>query len=140
MAARQVLDQAFAMFAPERVALQIVEPTMREIGARWLHNEMSVWQEHLASNVVQQKLFVMMQAQPVLPSVLPHLVAAGAPAELPPPGQDVMQMSGTFIIGTDGRIRLPYYYENIVDHAPIDLLLNGVLATSWNKPFGGALG
>ena len=59
---------------------------------------------------------------------------------LPPPGQDVMQMSGTFIIGTDGRIRLPYYYENIADHAPVDLLLNGVLSTDWAKPFSGAIG
>jgi putative ABC transport system ATP-binding protein len=64
----------------------------------------------------------------------------GHTAELPPPGQDVMQMSGSFIIGTDGRIRLPYYYENIADHAPIDLLLNGVLATAWSKSFTGALG
>ena len=61
-------------------------------------------------------------------------------AGLPPQGQDVMQMSGTFIIGTDGRIRLPYYYENIADHAPIDLLLNGVLSTAWDKPFTGAMG
>lgn len=60
--------------------------------------------------------------------------------ELPPPGQDVMQMSGTFIIGADGRIRLPYYYENIADHAPIDLLLKGVLSTGWDKPFTGAMG
>lgn len=64
----------------------------------------------------------------------------GHTAELPPLGQDVMQMSGTFIIGTDGRIRLPYYYENIADHAPIDLLLNGVLNTGWDKPFIGAMG
>ena len=63
----------------------------------------------------------------------------GHTAELPPQGQDVMQMSGTFIIGTDGRIRLPYYYDNIADHAPIDLLLNGVLGTSWSKPFDGPL-
>ena len=63
----------------------------------------------------------------------------GHSAELPPPGQDVMQMSGTFIIGTDGRIRLPYYYENIADHAPMDLLLNGVLGTSWGKSFTGPL-
>jgi putative ABC transport system ATP-binding protein len=63
----------------------------------------------------------------------------GHTAELPPQGQDVMQMSGTFIIGTDGRVRLPYYYENIADHAPIDLLLNGVLGTSWSKPFNSPL-
>lgn len=66
--------------------------------------------------------------------------AHGHLPELPPPGQDVMQMSGTFIIGTDGRIRLPYYYDNIADHAPIDLLLKGVLGTSWSKSFTGAIG
>jgi peroxiredoxin len=59
--------------------------------------------------------------------------------ELPPQGQDVRQMSGTFIIGTDGRIRLPYYYDTIADHPPIDLLLKGVLSTDWNKPFKGPL-
>lgn len=64
----------------------------------------------------------------------------GHMAELPPSGQDAMQMSGTFIIGTDGRIRLPYYYDNIADHPPVELLLNGVLSTGWDKPFKGALG
>jgi peroxiredoxin len=64
----------------------------------------------------------------------------GFNAELPPQGQDVMQMSGTFIIGTDGRIRLPYYYDSIADHPPVDLLLHGVLSTDWDKPFDGALG
>ena len=59
---------------------------------------------------------------------------------MPPPGQDAMQMSGSFVIGTDGRIRLPYYYEHIADHPPIDLFLNGVLSTGWDKPFGGGMG
>ena len=58
---------------------------------------------------------------------------------LPPRNQDVMQMSGTFIIGTDGKIRLPYYYDTIADHPLTDLLLRGVLATSWSKPFDGPL-
>lgn len=59
--------------------------------------------------------------------------------ELPPEGQDAMLMSGTFIIGTDGRIRLPYYYENIADHPPAELLLKGVLGTDWNKPLVGPI-
>ncbi len=63
----------------------------------------------------------------------------GHKAGLPPKGQDVMQMSGTFIIGTDGRIRLPYYYETIADHPSVDLLLHGVLSTDWNKPFDAPL-
>jgi peroxiredoxin len=54
--------------------------------------------------------------------------------ELPPPGQDSMLMSGTFVIGPDGLIRLPYYYENIADHPPLDLLVKGIMGTDWKKP------
>lgn len=55
--------------------------------------------------------------------------------ELPPPGQDAYQMSGTFVIGTDGKIRLPYYYEDIADHPPVDLLLHGIMGVDWRKPY-----
>jgi peroxiredoxin len=60
--------------------------------------------------------------------------------EVPPPGQDAMQMSGTFIISKEGRIELPYYYDNIADHPPLDLLLNGVLSTKWGQSFDGPIG
>ncbi|HEY9151968.1 MAG TPA: peroxiredoxin-like family protein [Anaerolineales bacterium] len=56
-------------------------------------------------------------------------------SEFPPKGQDAMQMAGMFVIGTDGRIRLPYYYDDIADHPPMDLLLHGVMGVNWKKPF-----
>ena len=58
----------------------------------------------------------------------------------PPPGQDVRQLSGTFVIGANGRVRLPYYYEHIADHPPLELLLRGVLGTGWAQPFPGPVG
>jgi peroxiredoxin len=58
----------------------------------------------------------------------------GWKTELPPSGQDAMLMSGTFIIGSDGRIRLPYYYDNIADHPSVELLLHGVMGMDWAKP------
>lgn len=64
----------------------------------------------------------------------------GYQVEPAPEGQDAMQMSGTFIISTDGHIALPYYYDHIADHPPLDLLLSGVLNTGWQKPFEGPLG
>ena len=64
----------------------------------------------------------------------------GYKVEPPPPGQDAMQMSGTFIISTGGRLLLPYYYDHIADHPPLELLLKGVLSTGWEKPFQGPLG
>ncbi len=58
----------------------------------------------------------------------------GWKSEMPPTGQDAFQMSGTFIIGQDGRIRLPYYYDNIADHPPVELLLRGVMGMDWSTP------
>ncbi len=43
-------------------------------------------------------------------------------------------MAGLFVIGKDGRIHLPYYYDDIADHPPLDLLLHGVLGVNWVKP------
>jgi len=77
----------------------------------------------------------------------PHVIRSvnaawkkGYRLEMPPHGQDARQMSGTFIIGTDGRVRLPYYYNTIADHPPVSLLLSGVLSTGWDKPFSSSLG
>jgi len=64
----------------------------------------------------------------------------GYAVEPPPPGQDAMQMSGTFIISTSGRIELPFYYDHIADHPPLDLLIAGVLSSGWNQPFDGPVG
>jgi peroxiredoxin len=55
--------------------------------------------------------------------------------DLPPRGQDALQMAGTFIIAPDGGIHLPYYYDDIADHPSIDLLLHGVLGMDWNESF-----
>lgn len=59
--------------------------------------------------------------------------------EMPPEGQDAFVMSGTFIIGPDGRIRLPYYYEDIADHPSFELLIKGIMGTDWNKPLEGPI-
>ncbi len=59
----------------------------------------------------------------------------GYKVEVPPAGQDALQMSGTFIVGMDGRIRMPYYYEDIADHPPVDLILHGIMGADWKRPF-----
>jgi peroxiredoxin len=59
--------------------------------------------------------------------------------EAAPKGQDTFLMSATFVIGPDGRVRLPYYYEDIADHPPLDLLLHGLMGMDWGKPFEGAI-
>ena len=64
----------------------------------------------------------------------------GYQLEEPPAGQDAMQMSGTFIISRNGQVMLPYYYDHIADHPPLELLLDGVLTTDWDAPFDGPVG
>jgi peroxiredoxin len=64
----------------------------------------------------------------------------GYKVEPPPPGQDAMQLSGIFIISRDGMVQLPYYFDNIADHPPLDLLLSGVLSTRWDHTFNGPVG
>ena len=59
--------------------------------------------------------------------------------DLPPAGQDAMQLAGTFVIGRDGRIRLPYYYDDIADHPPVELLLRGIMGMDWSKPLEGPI-
>jgi peroxiredoxin len=73
-------------------------------------------------------------------SALRQAKRKGLVSELPPPGQDAMQMSGLFIIAKDGSVLLPFYYDNIADHPSIELLLSGVLSTSWDAPFDGPIG
>ncbi len=64
----------------------------------------------------------------------------GYQVEPPPPGQDAMQLSGIFIISRDGLVELPYYFDNIADHPPLELLLSGVLSTRWDHTFNGPVG
>lgn len=61
----------------------------------------------------------------------------GWTTDLPPQGQDALQMAGTFIIAPDGHIRLPYYYDDIADHPSVELLLHGVMGVDWQQPFDG---
>ena len=63
----------------------------------------------------------------------------GHRASQPPQGQSLTQLSGIFIVGTDGKIRLPYYYDTLGDHPPVEILLRGVLGTSWDKPLDAPL-
>lgn len=83
----------------------------------------SIWQSFLSLNVWRSNRRLKQER--------------GWKTELPPTGQDAMQMSGTFVIAPDGTIRLPYYYDDIADHPSVDLLLHGVMGMDWTQSFSG---
>jgi hypothetical protein len=51
-----------------------------------------------------------------------------------------MQMSGIFIIKQEGRIVLPYYYDDIADHPPLALLWTACWRPAGSVPFDGPVG
>jgi peroxiredoxin len=84
----------------------------------------SIWQSFLSLNVLLSNKRLKREK--------------GWNTELPPKGQDAMQMAGIFVIAADGRIRLPYYYDDIADHPPVDLLLHGVMGADWKRSLDGS--
>lgn len=79
--AQRLLNEAWSAFAPEHVVIEILQPTLRQIGDAWQRNLLSVEQEHFASNLIRQRLDAMIQAQPMPMLTAPRLVAACAPEE-----------------------------------------------------------
>lgn len=79
--AQKLLNEAWSAFSPEQIVLDVLQPTMRQIGDGWQRNLLSVEQEHFASNLVRQRLHALLQAQPVPLLTAPRLVAACAPEE-----------------------------------------------------------
>ena len=57
IAARTVLDDAIAAGMPvRRIYLDVLQPTLYEIGRRWSHAEISIAQEHLATAATQSAM------------------------------------------------------------------------------------
>jgi methanogenic corrinoid protein MtbC1 len=80
-AARRALDDAFGLFSIEQVATQIIQPTLETLGTTWMKGELTIAQEHFASNLVRQKLIALIQAQAATALAGFHIVAASAPEE-----------------------------------------------------------
>jgi peroxiredoxin len=112
------------VFCSERApgVLCLADPNRRAYGAYGLARA-NVWQSFLSLNVWSSNRRLKRER--------------GWKTDLPPAGQDALQMAGIFVIAPDGRIRLPYYYDDIADHPPVDLLLHGVMGTDWTTPFDG---
>jgi peroxiredoxin len=111
-------------FCSERApgVLCLADPERRAYGAYGLERA-NVWQSFLSLNVWSSNRRLKRER--------------GWNTDLPPAGQDALQMAGIFVIAPDGRVRLPYYYDDIADHPPVDLLLHGVMGTDWTRPFEG---
>lgn len=78
--AEGVLNEAFALYAVDVVAEQIITPALVEIGERWHLGELSIAQEHFATAFLRRRLAILFHAYPQ-PLTGPLALTASAPAE-----------------------------------------------------------
>ena len=79
-AAEQVLAQAFAIYPPETVCLQLIMEGLSTIGSQWYAGEVTVQQEHFASALAMRRLHTLVAAAPP-PTRRERIITACPPKE-----------------------------------------------------------
>ena len=77
--AKQLLNQAFALYSPETVALELLQRAVAEIGEGWYKGDVTVQQEHFCSSLVVRRLETLVMAAP--PPIRPGRILAACPPE-----------------------------------------------------------
>ncbi len=78
--ADNVLSESLALYSPENVMLEMIRPTLWEIGEGWERGEIAIGTEHLATSYLRQRLLAWLISGPPLFSVPPTVLAC-APGE-----------------------------------------------------------
>lgn len=78
--AEEIFDEALTLYAVEDVILNMIRPTLSNIGMGWEKGEITVATEHLASHYLRQRLIGWMKVGPPLFNVPPTVLAC-APGE-----------------------------------------------------------
>ena len=78
--AAQVLAQAFALYSPEVVAVEVMQKTVAEIGEGWYRGRVTVQQEHFCSELTLRRLEALVMAAPP-PTRAGRILAACPPQE-----------------------------------------------------------
>jgi MerR family transcriptional regulator, light-induced transcriptional regulator len=58
-AVQEILDEALAGFSLATVLRELILPTLREIGSECERGTLEIWQEHVASNIVRERLLAL---------------------------------------------------------------------------------
>ncbi len=78
--ADEILDQAFAMYTTPTVYVDLIAPTLVEIGEAWHRGDIFVTFEHFAASYLRGRLLALFQAYPRRPE-MPMLFVGCAPNE-----------------------------------------------------------
>jgi len=74
-----VVSQAFALYSPEVVAIDLLQKGMAEIGEGWYRSEVTVQQEHFASTLAIRRVEALVMAAP--PPTRPGRILAACPPQ-----------------------------------------------------------
>jgi DNA-binding transcriptional MerR regulator len=77
--AEQLLNQAFALYSPETVAIELLQRAVAEIGEGWYKGDVTVQQEHFCSSLAVRRLEALVMAAP--PPIRPGRILAACPPE-----------------------------------------------------------
>lgn len=75
--ANRVLDQAFAIAAPETICTEVLQKSLAQIGIGWYSGSVSVQQEHFASAIAIRRINTLLAA--VAPPTRPGRILAACP-------------------------------------------------------------
>lgn len=78
--ADQIFNDAFALYTPENLIVDLIAPALREIGLGWERGEVDIATEHLATHYLRHQLLAWMRSGPPPYAVAP-IVLACAPGE-----------------------------------------------------------
>lgn len=125
--AEAALTQAFALYPPEVVCLEIIREAIAEIGRRWYRGEATVHQEHFASQLAMRRIRTLMGSTPP-PSRRARIMVACPPNEQHAIGPFILALllrrAGWDVIylGPNVPVR---HMEQTVDEARPDLVILG---------------
>jgi len=78
--AENILAQAFAMYPPEVVCIELLQKGLSEIGQKWYQGEAIVQQEHFAASLAMRRLDALIAAAPP-PTQSEHILVGCPPEE-----------------------------------------------------------
>ena len=77
--ATQILNQAFALYPPETVAVEVLQRAAAQVGEGWYQGDVTVQQEHFCSAQIVRRLETLVMAAP--PPARPGRILVACPPE-----------------------------------------------------------
>jgi DNA-binding transcriptional MerR regulator len=97
VSANHILDQAFALAAPETICAEVLQKGLAQIGEGWYSGSISVQQEHFATSIANRRIGSLLAAE-APPTRQGHILMACPPGE----AHDFVMLMLTYLLRRQG--------------------------------------